>query len=110
MSNTSWRCPSAAWIGAIFMKLGRGPMTARIFLRTTAWLTGGCDSVGVEDGFDVAQLRDAALQRVGVPHLDHEAVLHHRVHDGAACLEDVDTGLGEGAREVLQQPRAVPRV
>src|SRR5581483_9604408 len=42
--------------------------------------------------------------------LDHEAVLDHGMADGAAGLEDVDPGLGEGPRHVLEQAVTVPAV
>jgi hypothetical protein len=54
--------------------------------------------VRIEHRLDVPDACDAGLQRLRVPHLDHEAVLHHRVHDRAVRLEDVDPVLGEGAR------------
>ena len=41
--------------------------------------------------------RDAALERLGVSHLDDEAILDHRRVDRTSRLEDVDTGLGQGA-------------
>ena len=63
--------------------------------------------VGVEDRLDVAQAGDALLQLLGVADLDHEAVLDHRVLGRAAGPEDVDPGLREGAREVLEQAGAV---
>src|SRR4051794_20530910 len=68
------------------------------------------DAVGVEDRVDRAQPVDGALERLRVPHLDDEAVLDHRVRDDAARLDDVEPGLGERAREVLEQAVAVPRV
>src|SRR4051794_16125296 len=68
------------------------------------------DAVRVEDRLDAAQALDACLQRAGVPHLDDEAVLDHRVHDGAARLQDVHAALGERPRQVLKETRAVPSI
>ena len=45
-----------------------------------------------------------------VRHLDHEPVLDHRRRRQAAGFEDVGAGLGEHAREILQQAVAIPRV
>src|SRR4051812_29535774 len=66
--------------------------------------------VGVEHAVHVAQAVHGHLQRLGVGHLDHEAVLDHRLVDDAARLDDVHAALGERAREVLEQAVAVPRV
>src|SRR4051794_12881348 len=68
------------------------------------------DAVRVEHRVDVPQALDAGLQRASVPHLDDEAVLDHRIHHGAARLEDVHAALGERAREVLEQARPVVAV
>src|SRR4051794_19982761 len=68
------------------------------------------DAVRVEHRVDVPQALDAGLQRARVPHLDDEAVLDHWLDDGAARLEDVHAALGERAREVFEQPRAVVAV
>src|ERR671914_3010887 len=68
------------------------------------------DPISVEDRVDRAQLRDRRLQRVRVADLDDEAVLDHRVRDDAARLDDVDAGLRERPREVLEQAVAIPAV
>src|SRR3954453_727170 len=68
------------------------------------------DAVRVEDTVDVAQAADGRLQRLGVDDLDHEAVGDHRRVDQAAGLDDVDAGLRERTRQVLEQAMAVPRV
>src|ERR1700712_3387082 len=70
----------------------------------------GGDAVGVEDALDVADARDGLLEALGVGDLDDELVLHHRRVDDAARLDDVEAGLGERPREVLEQPVAIPRV
>ena len=83
---------------------------ARAWRRVRELPRAGGDAVGVEHRVDVAQARDGALERRRVGDLDDEAVLHHRAADDAARLDDVDAVLGQGAREVLEQPVAVPRV
>src|SRR5439155_774967 len=70
----------------------------------------GRDAVGVEHRLDVAQARDRPAQPVRVGDLDHEAILDHRRGRQAARLDDVGAGLRERARDVLEQPVAVPRV
>src|SRR5947209_20258294 len=68
------------------------------------------DPVRVEYGVDVAQAADRLIQCPGVRDLDDEAVLDHRVVHRTPRLEDVDAGLRERARHVLEQPVAVPAV
>src|SRR3954453_22197714 len=93
--TSSWSCTSPT-----FTRRGR----------TDESLARRRDAVSVEDGLDVANSLHARLECGGVPHLDHEAILDHRVHDCAAGLEDVDPGLGEGPGEVFEQAGAVPRI
>src|SRR3954447_21009401 len=76
----------------------------------TALPAGRDHAIGVEHAVDRAQAGDGGLQRLRVPHLDHEAVTGHRVLDEAARLDDVDPRLRERAAQVLQQPVAIPRV
>src|SRR4029077_3502093 len=76
-------------------------------MRCRASSYGRGDAVRVEYALDVAQARDALLQLLGVADLDDEAVFHHRVLGHATRAEDVDPGLREGAREILQQAGAV---
>src|SRR5437588_6156171 len=68
------------------------------------------DAVGVEDRVDVAQAVDGLIERARVADLDYKAVLDHRVADGATRFEDVDAGLGERPRHVLEQAVTVPAV
>src|SRR5215212_4965207 len=68
------------------------------------------DAVGVEDRVDVAQRREQAPQRFHVAHFRDVPVLRELVLDVAAVLDDVRAVLGERPRDVLEQPRAVPRV
>ena len=88
---------------------GRGDPRRRRRLRLSAYSVGR-HAVGVEDRVDVPQAGDAVAQLLGVADLDDEAVPDHRVLGGAARLEDVDPGLREGPREVLEQAGAVPGV
>src|SRR5689334_10512106 len=69
-----------------------------------------CHPIGVEDTVDVAQPVDRLLEALRVGDLDDEAVLDHRRGDDAAGLDDVAAGLGERAREVLEEAVAVPGV
>src|SRR5262245_65485284 len=66
--------------------------------------------IRVKDRLDVADPGDAGAERLGVPHLDDEAVLDHRVYHRAARLQDIDAVLGKRPREVLEQAMAVPAV
>src|SRR5947208_12674295 len=97
-SGTSWRSVAertvSAWIRTASMELAGA----------------GGHPVGVEHAVDVAQLADGRLQRLRVGDLDDEAVLDHRPRDDAARLDDVDPGLGERARQVLEQPVTIPGV
>src|SRR4051794_7988335 len=93
--TSSWSCTSPT-----FTRRGR----------TDESLARRRDAVSVEDGLDVANSLHARLECGGVPHLDHEAILDHRVHDCAAGLEDVDPGLGEGPGEVFEQAGAGPSI
>src|SRR6478752_10847404 len=68
------------------------------------------DAIRVEDGVDVAERRQQAAQLFHVPHLDRVPVAGHLVGDVAAVLDDVRAVLGEGAGDVLEQARAIPRL
>ncbi len=81
----------------------RHTLGTRVRTRVTARAASGAlsgagrDAVGVEYRVDVPQACDRLVERSGVADLDDEPVANHRVADGAARLEDVDPGLGEGA-------------
>src|SRR4051812_24555259 len=67
-------------------------------------------AIGVEHRVDVSQAADALAELLAVSHLDDEPVLDHRVLGRAERLDDVDAGLGEGSREILEQAGAIPGV
>src|SRR5213592_4774692 len=70
----------------------------------------GSDAIGVEHGVDVAERSQKAAEGLDVADLDDVPVLCELILDVPAVFDDVRAVLGEGARDVLEQPRAVPRV
>src|SRR5689334_19061998 len=60
-------------------------------------------AVGVEHSVNVAQAVDGLIERARIADLDYKAVLDHWMADGAARLKDVDAGLCERPRHVLEQ-------
>src|SRR5207249_3727777 len=102
--------PAHARVAHALVRMGSPAVPAGGRVARRALATAGRDTVRVEHGVDVAQPADRAVEYLRVPDLHGEAVLDHLVADRAARLEDVDSGFGERAREVLEQPVAVPSV
>src|SRR5437763_9645060 len=85
-------------------------MTGRTRWMSVGTALRGGDAVGVEDRVDVAERIEQRSQRVHVPDLRDVPVLRELILDDAAVRDDVRAVLGEGPGDVLEQPRAVPRV
>ena len=70
----------------------------------------GVTRIRVEDRVDAAQRVHQRAQRFDVADLDRVPVLRELILDDAAVGDDVRAVLGERPRDVLEEPRPVPRV
>ncbi len=74
----------------------------------TALAARGVTRFASKIALDVLERRQQAPERLHVAQLDDVPVARHPVLHHAAVLDDVRAELREGARDVLEQARAVP--